>query len=151
MTDTFEVSDRYTATGRPHPNRWTICKGDCEGMGFYPTDDPTEWPPGTRPAGTPEPDGTPDDGWRFIKCPKCNGTGRRVSGLLGYVLDILHTFYYPFHFALWMPRHRFNDWTLWYAIRQVPRMFRNVWRDQARERVLIRRMRARQREKAQTA
>lgn len=136
--------DRYTATGRPHPNPWTICKGDCEGMGFYPSNDPSEWPEGTRPLGTPEPDGSPDDGWRFIKCPDCRGTGRRVNGRLGYWLDILHTYYAPFSFAFWYVRVFPERTSRLVALARVfHRYLPNAWRNEAYERALIRRAAAR--------
>jgi hypothetical protein len=45
-------------------------------MGWYPTQDVAEWPADARAPGTPEENGTPDDGWRFVKCPLCKGTGR---------------------------------------------------------------------------
>lgn len=131
-----EVSDRYSATGTPYPNRWTVCKGHCEGMGFYPENDQSEWPTGTRPYDPTDPE---DDGWRFIKCPTCKGTGRRVNGLFGRALDFLHTWVYPFTFALWTVRHRFEDQTMWDAVREVPRMFRSSWRQQRVQRVLLRR------------
>lgn len=69
----IEFTDRY---GGRTPSWLRGCFGDCEAIGYYPEDDPGLWPPGTRLAGQPEADGTPDDGWRFIKCPKCEGTGR---------------------------------------------------------------------------
>ena len=72
MTD-IVFTDRYG--GNP-PSLLTVCPGQCEGMGCYPSNDPSEWPEGTRLPGTPEPDGTPDDGWRFIRCEECGGTGR---------------------------------------------------------------------------
>ncbi len=52
-------------------------------MGFYPTKDQSEWPADVRAFGVPEEDGTPDDGWRFVKCSECKGTGR-VSWLVSF-------------------------------------------------------------------
>jgi hypothetical protein len=69
----FEFTDRY---GGNAPAWIRGCHGPCEAMGFYPTKDQSEWPAGTRAFGIPEEDGTPDDGWRFVKCPECNGAAR---------------------------------------------------------------------------
>lgn len=69
-------TDRY---GGRAPAWIRGCHGDCEAMGFYPTQEwsiEDERERGVRPRGTPEADGTPDDGWRFVKCPECRGTGR---------------------------------------------------------------------------
>jgi len=66
-----------TRYGRKLPAQMRICKGGCEGMGFYPSKDQAEWPKDVRPLGTPEADGSPDDGCRFVKCPDCRGTGQR--------------------------------------------------------------------------
>jgi hypothetical protein len=74
----IEFTDRYGG----NPPAWIRgCHGDCDSMGFYPTQDQSEWPTDARQFGTPEEDGTPDDGWRFVKCRECNGTGR-VSWLV---------------------------------------------------------------------
>lgn len=65
---TIEFTDRYSATGRPRPNPATVCKGRCEGMGFYPTKDRREWPKGAKPD---------EIGYVFVTCRECGGTGRR--------------------------------------------------------------------------
>ena len=68
-----EFTDRY---GGRTPSWLRGCFGDCEASGFYSENNPDEWPPDARPLGQPEDDGTPDDGRRFVKCQRCNGTGR---------------------------------------------------------------------------
>lgn len=118
MSD-FEFTDRYKAAGIPYPNPQTMCKGQCEGMGFYPLHigerkppvvvevadsvedvtkvlngeivalrtevvefqlpDPTEeesrlWSEAHVAAGEHD-----CDGYHFIKCLDCNGTGKKVS------------------------------------------------------------------------
>lgn len=90
MTDEIEITDRYQALGIPRPNPETMCQGDCEGTGWYPVYDQRG---DTREGGSnvyPRNDNTEaetaawdaaeaehpaDDGWHFIKCPDCNGTG----------------------------------------------------------------------------
>lgn len=60
-------TDRYRASGRAAPDPQTMCRGPCEGMGFYPTTDTAEWPPGA----------VPDEcGYVFVTCRACDGTGR---------------------------------------------------------------------------
>jgi hypothetical protein len=62
----IEFVDRYTGT--PHEGKpWLRgCWGPCEAMGFYPSDNPSEWPPNSEPD---------DIGYVFVICPDCNGTG----------------------------------------------------------------------------
>jgi len=71
----YEFTDRYQALGIPYPK--CECNGQCEGTGFVPvTKDDTEEPFRTLwlEAEAKEPS---DDGWHFVKCPDCNGTGKR--------------------------------------------------------------------------
>lgn len=68
----IEFTDRY---GGNLPSMITGCRR-CEAMGCFPTTDQGVWPADAPPPGTPEPDGTPDDGWRFVRCNGCGGTGR---------------------------------------------------------------------------
>jgi hypothetical protein len=73
----YEFTDRYQALGIPYPEPATMCKGQCEGTGFVPVaKDDTEEPFRTLwlEAEAKEPS---DDGWHFVKCPDCNGTGKR--------------------------------------------------------------------------
>jgi hypothetical protein len=58
------VHDRYSATGRPRPDPRTVCKGRCEGMGFYP-DMVKARAEGLAVRDVP-----------FVKCERCGGTGR---------------------------------------------------------------------------
>ena len=50
----IEWSDRYKALGIPYPDPKTVCKGQCEGLGFV-----------------------PKDNGEIVICPKCKGTGKR--------------------------------------------------------------------------
>ena len=75
MSDEMEFTDRYQALGIPYPDPKTMCHGDCEGTGWLPIDrDETDselqamW----REAEAIKPT---DDGWHFVKCPECGGTG----------------------------------------------------------------------------
>jgi hypothetical protein len=72
----IEMTDRYEALGIELPPPGTCCKGRCEGTGYVPVkaDHPDErfrklW----QEAQAKEPT---DDGYHFVKCPDCNGTGR---------------------------------------------------------------------------
>lgn len=64
---TFVFVDRYSAVGIPRPDPKTVCKGKCEGMGVYP-DMKTAREKGLSARDTP-----------FVKCPDCNGTGKRPT------------------------------------------------------------------------
>lgn len=72
----IEFTDRYKALGIPEPNPDTMCKGQCEGTGWVPIhkndmDEPwrTLWLEA-------ELKNKSDDGYHFVKCPDCNGTGK---------------------------------------------------------------------------
>lgn len=83
----IESTDRYG--GNP-PDPETMCKGECEGMGWVPVQDrehagdlivdslgydkepwKTLWQEAHIAAGEHE-----CDGWHFVKCPDCGGTGK---------------------------------------------------------------------------
>jgi len=73
----FEFTDRYKTLGIPYPDPKTMCKGQCEGTGWVPIsyDDMEEpfrtlWLEAEKkiPA---------DDGYHFVKCPDCNGMGKK--------------------------------------------------------------------------
>ena len=83
----FEFTDRYKALGIPYPDPATMCKGQCEGTGWVPVylaegdsrsvkcgseRDPVLVAAWKRTeACMPS-----DDGWHFVKCPECGGTGK---------------------------------------------------------------------------
>ena len=75
----IEYEDRYTALGIPYPDPETMCKGQCEGTGIVPVDS-DETDPDLRDAWNAAhaetcTNGVPCDGWHFVKCPTCGGTG----------------------------------------------------------------------------
>jgi heterodisulfide reductase subunit B len=69
----MEFTDRYKALGIPYPDVETMCLGQCEGTGWFPENDQTSelW----IAAHNAEPHEC--DGWHFVKCPDCNGTGKK--------------------------------------------------------------------------
>jgi len=70
MTE-LKFTDRYQALGIPYPDVDTMCKGQCEGTGWYPESDQEDalWLEAQQKAPT-------SDGWHFVKCPDCDGTGK---------------------------------------------------------------------------
>lgn len=90
----MEITDRYDALGIPLPDPQTVCKGKCEGTGFvpvyievydktgaYPGD--SEYDPVLRIGWKEMHDKYPHecDGWHFVTCPTCEGTGKRYETL----------------------------------------------------------------------
>lgn len=89
----LEYADRYPV---PPPSPNTVCTGQCEGMGWIPVylgegdDDrsvygPDETDPELIAAWyAADVVSKTDDGWHFVKCPECGGTGvkGRIRGLL---------------------------------------------------------------------
>lgn len=69
--------DRYQALGIPYPDPATRCQDQCEGTGLVPIaeDDHEEpWRTLWLEAEARKPC---DDGWHFVVCPSCQGTGKR--------------------------------------------------------------------------
>lgn len=99
--------DRYIALGIPYPEPATCCLGQCEGTGFVPHKKGGGFKTGQEPDGhdwdllwekqhrvAHNPfniirtawrykdikwlwHGFECDGWHFVKCPDCNGTGKQ--------------------------------------------------------------------------
>ena len=75
----IEITDRYQALGIPYPDPKTMCNGQCEGTGRVPiSSDDTEEPFKTLWLEAEKKKPT-DDGYHFVVCPECNGTGKRVT------------------------------------------------------------------------
>lgn len=73
-----EFTDRYAAIGMPYPNRETMCLGECDGTGYVPIKKSHSlkepWKSLWHAAEAEDP---AEDGWHFVTCPSCNGTGLR--------------------------------------------------------------------------
>lgn len=95
MDSKIQVVDRYSALGMKPPDQKTMCKGDCEGTGLVPIKG-QQWQekPGAailRQGESPreseyqqlwlaaEEQKPTDDGWHFVKCLDCGGSGKRVQ------------------------------------------------------------------------
>lgn len=92
MTEQIEFTDRYDALGIPRPSLLTMCRGDCEATGYVPVflaegGTRTETPSTIRTEDERDPRlvaawraaewvQPTDDGWHFVACPDCGGTGR---------------------------------------------------------------------------
>lgn len=80
LADTFEFVDRYDTLGMPEPDADDICPGQCEGTGWVPVyeDDPNDeegnWHDYWLEA---EAESPTDDGYHFVRCPLCGGTGKQ--------------------------------------------------------------------------
>lgn len=98
----IHATDRYAAFGVSYPNPETVCAGPCEGLGCYPQflagpwlrptaatlvndEEPTEeeikhWHEVHLTAQHEVSQSPPYekicDGWHFIKCPDCDGSGK---------------------------------------------------------------------------
>jgi hypothetical protein len=82
----METTDRYKALGVPYPDPETMCKGQCEGLGVVPIYMPAKNPTSVFPDGETDPvyiklwkeaeaKEPAADGWHFVECPDCKGTG----------------------------------------------------------------------------
>ena len=92
----LEFTDRYQALGISYPDPKTVCEGQCEGTGWVPIcydeEDPQfrqlwieaenkrrkQIPKGRFGALRRLITGMDNfDGWHFVKCPDCKGTGKK--------------------------------------------------------------------------
>lgn len=83
----IKFTSRYEALGMPLPDPDTMCKGECEGTGWYPenlqepnvkTVDYDRWTEAHNKGNFIKRfwHKYRCDGWHFIKCADCNGTGK---------------------------------------------------------------------------
>lgn len=82
---------RYGPAGSPLPDPETMCLGQCEGLGYYPTtgkaahntaEEQKRWQEAhTAPNAHLDEHGNTQecDGWHFLKCPDCEGS-RALKG-----------------------------------------------------------------------
>lgn len=75
----MEFTDRYKAAGIPYPDPETMCPGDCEGMGVVPISSDEKDPVYRALWQAAEAKEPTDDGWHFVKCPTCGGTGLKKA------------------------------------------------------------------------
>jgi len=73
----IEFTDRYKALGIPYPDQKTMCLGMCEGTGCVPVKHDEEDDALRKLWEAAEVETPTDDGWHFVKCPECGGTGKR--------------------------------------------------------------------------
>jgi hypothetical protein len=73
----MEFTDRYQALGIPYPDPEAMCPDQCEGTGVVPiaSDDMEE--PWRALWLAAEAKQKADDGWHFVTCPSCGGTGKK--------------------------------------------------------------------------
>ena len=83
----FEFTDRYDALGIEPPDPETVCRGHCEGSGIIPVKGGPSKDGGIECALETDPvlldlwrkaedERVSGDGWHFVKCPECGGTGK---------------------------------------------------------------------------
>ena len=73
----MEFTDRYKALGIPYPDPKTMCKGPCEGTGVVPVGAGETTPVLYTLWLAAEAKEPSDDGWHFVTCPDCKGTGKQ--------------------------------------------------------------------------
>ena len=78
MMKNIIFTDRYDALGIPYPDPKTMCKGHCEGTGWVPVQVNDEDERFRKLWAEAEAKKKSDDGYHFVKCPNCNGTGKEV-------------------------------------------------------------------------
>lgn len=79
----FYVVDRYDALGMARPDPATICRGQCEGTGVVPVSLPESDTALAELWHQAEANEPASDGWHFVVCPTCDGTGKDGKGLNG--------------------------------------------------------------------
>lgn len=78
--DNYVITDRYDALGMAPPDPATMCHGQCEGTGFVSVHPDMEGDLDPRLVqlwDDAEAEDHSIDGWHFVVCPECNGTGKR--------------------------------------------------------------------------
>ena len=92
IAEVFEISDRYTALGIPHPEPDTVCQGPCEGTGFIPVKKDHQDPILRKLWEEAEALEPTDDDYHFVECPDCGGSGKRkINAEVSYEKYLFHT------------------------------------------------------------
>ncbi len=73
----IQFVSRYDAIGGP-PDPATMGEDQCEGMGFVPISENEDEEPWASLWKEAEAKSRSDDGYHFVRCPSCNGTGKKV-------------------------------------------------------------------------
>ena len=89
-----QITDRYDALGIPHSDPKTMCRGGCEGTGYIPIHAEEARPSLKKLWDEEEEKEHAEDGWHFVRCPDCKGTGKILvaSGKKAYAESTLDAF-----------------------------------------------------------
>lgn len=139
-----EFTDRYDALGIKPPKQLTACYGSCEGTGVVPVyreceatatasctlageTDPkliTRW----EQAEAADPT---DDGWHFVRCPSCEGSGQ-AKGMLTPLRRLLPQAIRNARFA-WQHLSSRQTWRMdvphptWFNVKLIIRIALTTW------------------------
>lgn len=86
-----KVIDRYSALGIERPNPKTVCMGPCEGTGIVPVQADHANPPFRQLWQEAEDKEPSEDGWHFVTCNACEGSGKRKEESVHPCLEDLRT------------------------------------------------------------
>lgn len=75
----YKIYTRYGGPGAPQPDVNTMCRGQCEGMGRVPISEYDTSEPWRTLWLEAEQKEHAEDGWHFVMCPDCNGTGKAAQ------------------------------------------------------------------------
>jgi hypothetical protein len=75
--DSYTFHDRYGALSITPPDPDIVCPGKCEGTGWVPISCDNMSEPWRTLWLEAEKESPSDDGWHFVRCPECGGTGVR--------------------------------------------------------------------------
>ena len=76
MGDVIKFTDRYNDR---YPDPELMCLGQCDGMGCFPVNKNDKNPDYQRLWDEAEKKKPSDDGWHIVRCPDCEGTGKKKS------------------------------------------------------------------------
>jgi len=76
--DDYEFIDRYDMMGIKRPDPKDVCGGQCEGTGVVPVHVDEQEEPWRTLWLEAEKESPAEDGWHFVICPDCNGSGLKA-------------------------------------------------------------------------